>query len=129
MAQEGMPPGFPRSSDFPADQVREYKISWRYHRDHNQGGANYGTDFIAPNDAVVVDFDVHITSDHNTKGDADIHLVMKSLNVVQMPVGVHVGHRLEPILFVAGATYQGEITMKMVSPQAWIAKALSNIGH
>jgi len=123
-----MPPGFPTADKFPADQVKDQTDSWNFHRDPGQGGQNFGVDFIAHNDAAVVDFEINVISDHGTKGDPDIHLVMKSVGVLQMPVGVHVGHRLEPgDIFGPRATFKGEVRMKVVSPQAWVKKALEGI--
>jgi hypothetical protein len=123
-----MPPGFPKSGDFPAGQVTEHTASWHYRRDPGQGGSNFGTDFLAPNDAVVVDYEIHVSSEHDTDGSANIRLVMKSTGVLQMPIGVHVGHRLEPgDIFGPGATYKGEVKMKIVSPQAWLTKVISGL--
>lgn len=125
-----MPPGFPTSSDFSPGQISEQTISWDYHRTDEQGGSNFGTDFWTQAEAVVVDYDIHIISDHGTEGNPNIHILRKLQGVVAVPRGVHVGHRLEPGSppFGAHARFKGEITMKVVSFQDWIVKALGGFG-
>jgi len=123
-----MPPDFPTSSDFSPNQMSEQTISWDYHRTDEQGGGNFGTDFWTHDEAVVVDYDVHIISEHGTKGGPNIHLLKTAMGVVNIPRGVHVGHRLEPGSppFGAHARFKGEIKMRVVSLQDWLPKA---IGH
>ena len=124
-----MPPDFPRATDFSSNDVTEHIVNWHFHRDHNQGGQNFGMDFHAPNQSAIVDFSIHVTSEHNTKGDAAIYLIMKAISVFHMPCGVHVGHRLEPELFTAGATFEGHVTMKIVSPEKWMQQVISKLKY
>ena len=53
---ETMSPGFPTSSQFNADQVKEFVASWNFHRDHDTGGKDYGQDMKTPDDSVLVGY-------------------------------------------------------------------------
>lgn len=123
-----MPPGFPTADKFAPGKVKQHVAEWSFHRGPNTGGQNYGVDLIAPNEAVVVGYDVQVIADHNTKGPAAIHITTRTLGVVTVPNGVHVGHRLTPGgLGGPGASYKGRIIMQIVSVQDWIPVALSQV--
>ena len=122
------PPGFPKASDFPPDKVVENTISWSFDREPGSGGQDFGEDHFAPADSIVVGFSFNIISDINTKGHGDLRLILVPQGVLQLPRGLHVGHRLEPDGFGgAGAHFHGTAIMQAVSLQDWIPKALGTV--
>lgn len=122
-----MPPGFPTAKQFNSSKVKEHVAEWEFRRKGGDGGQNYGVDLIAPNEAVLVGYNVHVEAEHHTKGEGAIYMTTKNLGVLTVPTGVHVGHRLTPdsMPWGAGAIYKGKITMQIVALQDWIPVALS----
>jgi hypothetical protein len=130
MSTFSMPSGFPKIGDFEGSDISEKPGSWRFHRDGGSGGKNYGEDHLAPNDTVVVAVTYNVTAEHHTKGSPAFELVMKAVGPVNVPVGFHIGHRLTPEgLFGAGATFQGDFTLKCVSLQKWMNVFIANLPH
>jgi hypothetical protein len=91
-----MPPGYPDPADFQPGQIQEHRARWEFHRDADRGGQNVGQDFLAPEGSMVVDFETHETSRHNTRGAPAIRLTTVSSGPLNLPRGVHVGIRLTP---------------------------------
>ncbi|MBB6021397.1 hypothetical protein HNR77_002492 [Paenibacillus sp. JGP012] len=119
-------PGFPDGADFDASKKHEFTARWEFHRDAMRGGQNYGEDFKAPDGTVVVDFETHTTSDHNTKGAPDIRPYIEDRGMYRVPRGVHVGHRLTPddLPGGAGAGFTGDIKMTVVNEVDWFNVAV-----
>lgn len=123
-----MTPGYPTSEDFATDAISEYSADFGWHRDPGSGGQNYGVDLVAPDGSAVVDYEVHIKSDHNTKGSPAFYLAEKKVGPMNIPVGVHVGHRLTPGGFGGpGASFKGTVHMKIVSVPDWMVEFLKLI--
>ena len=122
------PPGFPSAAAFTPAQLKEQKINWEFHRDPGSGGKDFGEDYLAPDDSIVVGFQISVVSENHTKGHGDLYLILQSQGVLQKPRGLHIGHRLEPDSIIgAGATFKGEATMQIVSFQDWLPKAIGGI--
>ena len=122
------PEGFPKASDFPPGKVGQSTISWSFDREPGSGGHDFGDDHLASADQIVVGFSFNIISDIHTKGHGDLHMILRPQGVLQLPSGVHVGHRLEPGSIVgAGAHFKGEATLQTVSLQDWIPKAIGSV--
>ncbi|MDX5576633.1 hypothetical protein PV779_50805 [Streptomyces sp. ID01-9D] len=121
--------GFPDSTKFDPSRVKEVSVSWNFHRDAMRGGENEGEDFKVSDGLVLVDFDTHETSNHNTKGDPAFDVLFENRGPVRVPKGVRVGIRLTPQDFPggAGASFTGELKMKTVTEPDWYAKALDGI--
>jgi hypothetical protein len=121
-----MPPGYPDPADFQPGQIQEHRPRWEFHRDADRGGQNVGQDFFAPEGSMVVDFETHETSRHNTRGAPDIRLATVSSRPLNLPRGVHGGIRRTPDDFPtgAGASFTGDVVMKIVSQGDWFARFL-----
>ena len=125
-----MSPGFPTSNQFSIDRVKEYVVSWNFHRDHDTEGHYYGQDMKTSDDTALVGYITnieleHLESGHHTKGVPDIYMLKRDLGLFQIPIGVHVGQRLEPECFCAGASFKGNVVMKIVSLQDWLPVAVA----
>ncbi|OPA14908.1 hypothetical protein BHL21_18735 [Bacillus cereus] len=125
-----MHPGFPDSTDFEPSSVQEVTKRWEFHRDPGSGGKNVGEDFKVPEGSVVVDYETHETSRHNTKGEPHIDLVFENSGPLRIPVGVHIGIRLTPEhIGGAGSGFTGNINMKIVSKADWYEEFLNGGPH
>lgn len=120
-----MPPEYPTSADFDANKVHDHVAFWHFQRKPGQGGQNMSVNLQAPDGSAVVDFDVHVISEFNTKGQAVHVLIEDKMGLLNVPVAVGVGHRLTPGgLGGPGASYKGEVRMKVVSISDWLNVAL-----
>ena len=120
-----MPPEYPTSKDFDANKVHDHVGPWHFQRDPGQGGSNMSVNLLAPDGSAVVDFEVHVISEFRTKGQAVHVLIDDKMGMFNVPIGVGVGHRLTPGgLFGQGASYKGEVRMKVVSISDWLNVAL-----
>ena len=130
MSTTNMPPEYPTSDDFAPETIYTHVASWDFHRDPGSGGQNYGINLGLPEEGVcLVDYDINVVSDHNTKGTPVFNLVKKDVGPMNIPIGVQVGHRLTPGGHGgAGASFKGEIHMKFVSQADWMIVFLKKLG-
>lgn len=75
-----------------------------------------------------MDFEIHVTSEHRTKGQAVHALIDDKMGLLNVPVGVLAGHRLTPGgIGGRGASCRSEVRMKVVSISDWLNIALKKV--
>jgi hypothetical protein len=117
------PAVYPRSDEFPADDVSEQTLRWRYRKKGN--GENFGKDKGPEEGLVIVGWEWKVLSAKNVGSHGRFAIVAESLDIYRAPKKLHVGVRLEPIegfLGVGGeeALLEVEATVKLVSDQKWL---------
>jgi len=122
--QDNMPVDYPRSHQFTDSQRRQQDTECHWQRDPGSGGQNYGRDFIVPAGHFVVGYDVIEHSMFGNK-DAPVHyLVYERRGIFNVPVGVHVGIRLQPGgIGGGGASYKFTVPIQYVTEADWYAVA------
>lgn len=122
---DNMPAGYPSSDQFSDAQKRQQDTEWHWQRGPGTGGQNYGRDFKVPAGHFVVGYNVLEHSRIRSDGGPDIHLVYEQRGILNCPVGVHNGIRLEPQgIGGSGASYKFTIQTRYVTEADWYAVAL-----
>jgi hypothetical protein len=118
--QEDMPVGYPRSHQFTDSQKRQQDTECHWQRGPGSGGQNYGRDFNVPAGHFVVGYEVVPHSLFGNDGDPVKYLDYDIRGMLNVPVGVHVGVRLEPgRIGGGGASYKFTVRIQYVTEADW----------
>lgn len=126
---DNMPVGYPSTEQFPTGRVSQQDTEWHWQRSPGSGGKNYGHDFAVPAGHFVVGFNVLEHSRIRADGNPDIRVMFTPRGILNVPVAVHNGIRLEPQgLGGSGASYKFTMQIRYVTEADWYAVALGERG-